>query len=171
MAFRSIDLLCQILFLLYKKSYISILYAVSASKCIHLNEVYKTKNLLWLLQPTIPTFCSAPSSTKTIPKKRQKHPAMWSLGQPQPHTKARDIFHDLSTSGTSICFLASDFSGQITYLVGSSWWFFTHPSEKYANLKLDSIFPIFGVKIKNTWNHHLDIMRKAAGDLLEGFPY
>ena len=52
-------------------------------------------------------------------------------------------------STTNLNWLGMDF-----WITNRSWWFFTNPSEKYAQVKLDHFLP-GSMKIKNIWKHHL----------------
>ncbi len=49
----------------------------------------------------------------------------------------------------------------------------TNQSEKYATVKMGSSSPSFGVKIKNIWNHHLDLPNGGEfnGDFHDGKPW
>ena len=52
-------------------------------------------------------------------------------------------------------------------IIISRWWFFpTHLKKNMRTVKLDSISPGIGVKIKHIWNHHLDYTGWLIGILL-----
>ncbi len=51
--------------------------------------------------------------------------------------------------------------------INSGWWFQLKPSEKYAR-QIGKSSPRIGVKIKNNWNHHLDLKKNTILFYLSG---
>ncbi len=95
-----------------------------------------------------------------VPKKWQKcHKRRVDLSTSnQPLVESLDCQMGIRPAGTSLHVGDNDlgFMGkhQRKGVTFSSWCFFTNPFKKYAQVKMGSSFPSFGVKIKHVWNHH-----------------